>query len=155
MRSPGTVLAAAATLGSAALLAGAFAFQHLGGLAPCSMCVWQRWPHAAAIAVGLLALGTGVRWLAIPGVLAMLAGAGLGAWHAGVEQGLLPGPATCSGVGVGDLSTEDLMARIMAAPIVRCDEIAWAFAGISMAGWNAILSLALAWIWLTAFRRAA
>lgn len=143
---------AIAALGSAVLLAAALAFQHLGGLAPCQMCIWQRWPHAIAVVLGALALGAGLRWPALAGALVMLAGAGIGAWHAGFEQGWLPGPASCSGAPVGDLTAEELMARIMSAPLVRCDEIVWSFAGISMAGWNAILSLGLALTWFAAFR---
>ena len=86
-----------ATLGSVALLGGAFAFQHVGGLAPCALCLWQRWPHAAAILIGAAALATGWR---------------------------------------------------------GCDQIAWQLGGISMAGWNVILSLGLAAVWvLSALRR--
>ena len=132
--------------GSAALLLGAFAFQHLGGLAPCPLCIWQRWPHAIAIALALAALIAGRRAGLLYPVIALilLVGAGIGAFHAGVEQGWWEGPSTCSGGDIGDLSTQDLINQIMTAEIVRCDEIPWSFLGLSMAAWNAVVSLILA-----------
>lgn len=141
-----------ATLGSIALLGGAYAFQHIGGMPPCKMCLWQRWPHAAAIAIGIVALATGRRELAIFGMLAALATAGIGAYHAGVEQMWWEGPTTCTSGSITGLSTEDLLAQIMEAPVVRCDEIAWSLFGISMAAWNAILSFILAGIWFKAVK---
>ncbi|MEO0634327.1 MAG: disulfide bond formation protein B [Pseudomonadota bacterium] len=141
--------------GSAALLLGAFAFQHLGGLAPCKMCIWQRYPHLAAIAIGLLALFLPVRAvIALGGVAALITG-GIGGYHVGVEQAWWDGPATCSAQDIGGMGTGDLFDQIMAAPLVRCDEIAWQFAGLSMAGWNMVVSLALALIWVAALRRPA
>ncbi|GAB4383797.1 disulfide bond formation protein B [Albidovulum sp.] len=139
--------------GSAALLLGAFFFQWLG-YAPCKLCLWQRWPHAAAIAIGVAFLALGWRWLAWAGALAALSTAALGLYHAGVEQGWWQGPETCTSGGALSGSVDDLLGQIMAAPLVRCDEIAWSLAGLSMAGWNAILSLALAAIWIAAARRA-
>ncbi|ETX26658.1 disulfide bond formation protein B [Roseivivax isoporae] len=138
--------------GSAALLLGAFAFQHLGGLPPCALCLWQRWPHAAAALIGAVALAVPAAWLALPGALAALTTAGIGAYHAGVEQGWWEGPTTCTSGSIGGLSTDELLDQIMAAPLVRCDDIAWQLAGISMAGWNAILSLVLAALWIAAWR---
>lgn len=143
---------AGAAAGSALLLAAAFGFQHLGGLAPCPMCLWQRWPHAAAVALGLLGLLLPARALALLGALALLAGAGIAGFHAGVEQGWWEGPATCTAAAIDGLSAEDLMKQIMAAPLVRCDEIPWSFAGLSMAAWNGVLSLGLALLWLRAAR---
>ncbi|RBI85118.1 disulfide bond formation protein B [Rhodosalinus halophilus] len=141
--------------GSALLLAAAFAFQHLGGLAPCALCLWQRWPHAAAVALGGLGLMLPGAVLPLFGAVAAGASGGLGVYHVGVEQGWWQGPATCSGSGdIGALSVEELAARIMAAPVVRCDEIAWSFGGLSMAGWNAVLSFALAAVWIAAAARA-
>ena len=138
--------------GSVGLLGGALLFQYVGGLPPCAMCVWQRWPHGAAIAVGLVVLIWAWRPLYLLGALAALTTAGIGVYHAGVEQGWWEGPNTCSAGDISGVSTSDLFDQIMAAPVVRCDEIAWSLAGISMAGWNAILSLALAGIWIAAFR---
>ena len=150
-----TQLILAATLGSAAILAGAFAFQYLGGLAPCQLCLWQRWPHAAAILIGGLALLIGSRVLPALGALAALTTAGIGAFHVGVEQKWWAGLASCTAGSIEGLSTADLLNPdiVVAAP-VRCDAIAWQLAGISMAGWNVILSLVLVAIWLAAARRA-
>lgn len=148
--SGGLRLGVLAALGSAGLLAAALWFQHVAGMPPCALCIWQRWPHGAAIALGALLVLTGWRLAALGGAGAMLAGAGIGLYHAGVEQGWWQGPAACSAQDISGLSTEDLMARIMAAPIVRCDEIPWELLGISMAGWNALLSLALGGVWIAA-----
>ncbi len=145
-----------AATGSAALLAGAFAFQYLGGLQPCPLCLLQRWPHAAAVAVGLVVLALGPRWwLAAAGLLAALTAAGLGLYHAGVEQAWWQGATACAAPGpVGNLSAADLLAQIEAAPIVRCTDIAWSLWGLSMAAWNAVLSLGLAGVWAYALRTA-
>jgi disulfide bond formation protein DsbB len=141
-----------AALGSVALLGGAYAFQHLGGMAPCKMCLWQRWPHAAAIAIGIIGFITGRRELALVGFLAALTTSGIGIYHAGVEQMWWEGPTTCTSGSISGLSTDELLAQILNAPVVRCDEIAWSLFGISMAAWNAILSFIFALIWLKAFR---
>ena len=146
-------LALIAALGSAALLLGALAFQYLGGLAPCKLCIWQRWPHGIAVVLGLVAMLGLVRPAALAGAAAMLVGSGIGVYHAGVEQGWWQGPDTCTSSPIDGLSTQDLLNQILAAPVVRCDEIAWSLMGISMAGWNAILSLVLAGIWVAAFVR--
>lgn len=142
------VLAAA---GSAALLLGALAFQYIGGLAPCAMCYWQRYPHMAAIVVGAVALLVPFALLALVGALAALGTAAVGVYHAGVEQGWWEGPNTCTSGPVEGLSPNELLNQILEAPVVRCDEVAWSMAGISMAGWNAIASALLAVIWLTAW----
>ncbi|MBB4631696.1 disulfide bond formation protein B [Sphingosinicella soli] len=127
-------------IGPAALLGGAFAFQHIGGLHPCEMCIWQRWPHAAALVLASLALfvpGTGRRALLLLAALAELVTAGIGVFHAGVEQRWWQGPSACSAT---DLGTGDFLSSVLATPVVQCDQIAWSLAGISMAGYNAILS---------------
>jgi disulfide bond formation protein DsbB len=117
------------------------------------MCIWQRWPHLVAALVALLAMT--VLWrvrrpLAALGGIAMAVSAGLGIFHAGVEQKWWDGPGSCTGADPTTLSTEDLMAQIMAAPLVRCDEIVWEFLGLTMAGWNAIVSVGLALLWIFA-----
>lgn len=141
-----------AGLGSLALLLGAFAFQHLGDLPPCKLCIWQRYPHALAAALGLLVFFFPATILMVLGALAALSSAGVGLYHVGVEKGWWEGPSTCTSGDISNLSAKDLMDQILAAPLVRCDEIAWSLAGISMAGWNAILSLVLAVLWISAFR---
>ncbi len=144
-----------AMLGSALVLAGAFAFQYIGGLAPCQLCLWQRWPHAAAVLIGMLALALGWRVLALLGAIAALTTAAIGAFHVGVEQKWWNGLASCTAGSIKGISTADLLNPdvVVAAP-VRCDQIAWQLAGISMAGWNVIFSLALMAIWVMAARRA-
>ncbi|MEM6622004.1 MAG: disulfide bond formation protein B [Pseudomonadota bacterium] len=143
-----------AGLGSLGLLLGALAFQYIGGLDPCVMCIWQRWPHLAAVSISVLAMT--VMWrmrrpLAALGALAVGISAAIGIYHVGVEQGLWTGPGTCSGgANPAELSTEDLLAQLESASLVRCDEVAWDFLGISMAGWNAILSLGLGVLWVLA-----
>ncbi|WP_105512649.1 disulfide bond formation protein B [Defluviimonas denitrificans] len=139
--------------GSAAMLLGAFFFQMLG-YPPCKLCLWQRWPHGAVIAIGALAVLTGLRWLPWAGALAALTTGGLGVYHTGVEQGWWKGPTTCTSGDALSSSTGDLLGQIMTAPLVRCDDIAWSFVGLSMATWNAILSVILAAIWIAAARRA-
>ncbi len=153
----GRILLAGA--GSAALLLAALGFQFLGGLAPCPLCVWQRWPHAAAAAIAALAVT--VLWrvhrpMAGLGAVAMLASTGLGLFHAGVEQGWWPGFATCAAPEPGAaMSAADLLDRIEGTGLARCDEIPWSFLGLSMAAWNAVVSLGLAFVWIWSARRPA
>ncbi len=142
-----------ATLGSAALMIGALAFQHIGGMAPCKLCIWQRYPHVIAIAVGVVALAIPRAGLIVLGALAACATGGVGVYHAGVEQGWWDGPSTCSSGPIGGISADELLAQIMQAPLVRCDEIPWEMLGLSMAGWNAVVSFGLAALWLMALRR--
>ncbi|WP_170638759.1 disulfide bond formation protein B [Ruegeria profundi] len=149
-RSTYVILAAG---GSAALLLGAWGFQHIGGLAPCKMCIWQRYPHVAAVVIGALALVLPkLNPLPLIGALAAMITAGIGFFHAGVEQGWWEGPSTCTSGDIGGLSAEELMNQIMAAPLVRCDEIPWEMFGLSMAGWNAAISAVLVLLWLAAWR---
>ncbi len=145
-------LAFIAGLGSAALLTGAFLFQFFG-YAPCQMCLWQRWPHAAAVGAGVLGLtGMGTALWALVGGLSALTTAGIGAFHTGVERGWWDGPQACSGGGsLSGLSGEALLSTEGLSDIVRCDEVAWAFAGLSMASWNMVVSLGLAVVWSLAF----
>lgn len=152
---PARVYVAIAGLGSAALLAGAFAFQYIGGLAPCALCLWQRWPHAAAVVIMLLALLVPNRWLMALGALAALTTAGIGGFHMGVEYGWWEGLQSCSGGSISGISMDDLLNpnAAVAAP-VRCDEVPWSLFGLSMAGWNMVLSLGLAAVWGLAARRA-
>ncbi|WP_420404000.1 disulfide bond formation protein B [Nisaea sp.] len=144
---PAWLVPAGVSLFSTTMLAGAFAFQYLGGLAPCVLCLYQRWPHAAAILLGLLALFLSARnplparWLTILGGLALLTSAAIGLFHVGVEQLWWEGTAECGATGTPD-SLEALKQQLMAQPVVRCTDIAWEMFGISMAGYNALLSAA-------------
>ena len=146
-----------ATLGSVALLGGALAFQYVGGLRPCHLCLIERWPHRIAIVIGVLALilsGVAVRrGLAVLGGLTMLVSAGAGLYHVGVERRWWEGPTTCTSGDISGMDTSALLDQILAAPVVRCDQIAWEMWGISMAGWNGLLSLGLAILWFAAAAR--
>lgn len=139
-------------LGSAALLLAALAFQFIGGLEPCPLCIWQRWPHVVAVVLGLAILAVPSRALAVLAGLAMLVGAGIGLYHAGIEQAWWPGPMTCTAPMPGNVDAGALVDQILATPVVLCDQIAWSWLGVSMAGWNAILSLILAIAWFRAVR---
>ena len=133
-----------AVLGSAGLLAGAFFFQYGMKLPPCPLCIWQRWPHAAAIGLGVLALAlpTAAPLLVALAALALLIGAGIAGYHVGVEQGWWES-ATCGTPDVTNLSPQELLRQLQDAPLVACDEVVWSLGGISMAGWNGLASLAL------------
>lgn len=152
-----TLLILLATLGSAALLAGAYAFQYIGGLAPCHLCWLQRYPHMAAVALGVLALlvpaGLLGRLLPWAGALAALTTAAYGAYHTGVERHWWEGPSTCTSGSVIGLDPKDLLAQIQAAPVVQCDQVAWEMFGLSMASWNMLASLVLVVIWVMAARK--
>lgn len=147
-------LVAVAAAGSALLLAGAFAFEHIGGMAPCQLCIYQRWPHGVAVLIGALALAFGGRLLPVLGALAALATAAVGVFHVGVEQKWWEGLASCTASSLDGVSMSDLLnPDVTVGAVIRCDAIAWQMLGISMAGWNAILSVGLALVWLRAARR--
>ena len=139
-RSLGLVLLAATTT-----IVAAWAFQLLGGYVPCPLCLQQRWPYYIALMLGVLMLLFGSsqrRHRAALYVIAllMLIGAGMGAYHAGVEWKFWPGPSACAtggglSGGLPDLAT---------ARVIACDEAQWRFLGLSFAGWNVVISLALA-----------
>ena len=129
--------------GAGGLLGGALLFQYVGGYAPCEMCVWQRWPHVAALALGLVAwaLGSNRAVVALAAVAVLVSG-GIGVFHAGVELHWWPGVTACAASLAGG-STADIMRSVLATPLVRCDAVAWSLFGISMAGWNAVLSFGI------------
>lgn len=149
-----TQLVLLAAFGSAALLAGAFIFQAIG-YAPCKMCLWQRWPHAAAVVIGAGFLAFGGRALIYLGALAAAVTSALGLYHTGVERNWWEGPTTCTSGSIEGVDPEALLEQILAAPVVRCDEVAWQLMGLSMASWNALASLILVFIWIAAARRGA
>ena len=126
-----------ALLVPAGLLGGALFSEYVGGLYPCEMCYWQRWPHAAAILLGLGAFlkPSHARPLVLLAALAIAISGAIGVFHAGVEIGWWEGITHCTATGASSL--ED----ILNVPLIRCDQVQWSFLGISMAGWNAILSL--------------
>src|SRR5437868_10347377 len=143
--SPAALARLIALLLPLALLGGALGSQYLGGLHPCEMCYWQRWPHGVAIVLALLAFTAPAdsprfRGLVMLAAAAIAVSGAIGVYHAGVEAKIFEGFTQCTATGKG-LSTADLLKQITHAPLVRCDEVQFRFFGISMAGWNAILSL--------------
>ena len=145
--SGGALLAGAV---GAALLLGAWSFQYIGGLAPCEMCIWQRWPHGAAVWLGiaggfLMKRGTfapaSARRIAYFAILMIALSGLIGVYHAGVEWKFWPGPPACTGFGYVPGSAD--------FRIVRCDEAQWRLFGISLAGFNAIISLTAAYFAFT------
>lgn len=141
--------------GSLIALLGAFGFQYIGEMPPCKLCIWQRWPHALAVLVGVLALLMRGRLLPLIGMLAAAATAGVGFYHTGVERHWWQGPTSCTTSGTSGISSADLLEQIMAAPLVRCDQVPWEMLTLSMATWNALGSLVLALVWLLAIKRSA
>jgi disulfide bond formation protein DsbB len=144
---------------SLAVIAGAWFFQLVVGLVPCELCLAERWPWYTALVLSGAFLGLRrpefERYAPALFGLIFLAATGLSLYHVGVEQHWLPGPDACTLAGGPHKAKtiEELTAEIMAAPVVRCDEIQWSLAGISLAGWDAILSLGILWAAWDARRR--
>ncbi len=123
-----------------ALLAGAYLSQYVGGLHPCEMCYWQRWPHFAAIAFAVLAFlfaapSRNARLMTALAAFAIAISGAIGVFHAGVEYGWWEGLTRCASGGALTLD------EIMNVPLVRCDQVQFSFLSVSMAGWNALISL--------------
>lgn len=149
---PGGIAALVVLAGSVALLLGAVFFEHVLKIPPCPLCFEQRIPHYIAVPLalalvlaarfrvprGLVALGLAVL------TVALLVTAGIGGYHAGVEWGLWAGPTDCTG-DIGDFGRAgNLLDSLQTTTVVRCDVVLWRFFGLSLAGWNAVLSTALA-----------
>ena len=150
--TPGLMAALAVMVIAAATLAGAWFFQLVLEILPCPLCLEQRYAYYLAVPLGALtALGAGrgaPRAIVIAGLvilaLAALGNAGLGAYHSGVEWGLWQGPTDCTGQ-IGNLSSAaDLLSRLDKIKVVRCDEVQWRFLGLSLAGYNVLISLLMA-----------
>lgn len=142
--------ALALVLALAAIL-GAFGFEYLGGLAPCPLCLEQRYAYYAGVPVLFAALvvlsaghGRSAALLFILVALAFLANSALGVYHAGAEWHFWPGPQSCTGAQELTTSAGGMLDALQKTNVIRCDEAAWRFAGISLAGWNAIVSLLVA-----------
>jgi disulfide bond formation protein DsbB len=164
VRSPGlsapTIARWIALLLPVGLLGGAMGSQYLGGLIPCEMCFWQRWPHAGAILLAALAFTAPAdaprsRRLVVLAALAIAISGAIGVYHAGVEAGIFEGFTTCTANASAGASTAELLKQITHAPLIRCDQVQFRFLGISMAGWNAVLSLGGAALILLLSRKAA
>jgi len=149
---PIAAAAVAIALGGLATILGAWFFQYGLGLKPCPLCLEQRYPYYFAIPLAVLVIlgeQVGSKRKVLIGALGVIAigmlwNAGLGAYHSGVEWKLWSGPRDCSGALEGLGSANDLAERLRLVNIVRCDEAAWRFLGISLAGYNVLISLALA-----------
>jgi len=132
--------------GSAATLAAALVFQHWGGLAPCELCYWQRYPYWGAIPlaiVGAMLPGRAGALCLAGAALCLATTAGIGGFHVGVEQHWWQGTSACGTSQGPAASLEELRARLLAAPLVRCDQPAWTLAGLSMAAYNMLIATAL------------
>lgn len=144
----------------AAALGGAWIFQLGLGLVPCPLCLEQRYAYYAVIPLTLLlALAAGklppavLRAGLVLAALAMLGNAGLGVYHAGVEWGFWAGPTDCSGPVLDLGKAKSLLDQLDTIKVVRCDEVQWRFLGLSLAGYNALISLAMAVIAVSGARR--
>lgn len=103
------------TLGSILILSSAFFFEYVLGYSACKMCIWQRWPHAVAILIGIIILSTRLKILSIFGVLSTLTTAGIGFYHAGVEYKWWSGPSSCTSKINTEISASDLLNQILSA----------------------------------------
>jgi disulfide bond formation protein DsbB len=149
---PAVAAAVLVAAGGAATILGAYYFQYVMGLRPCPLCLEQRIAYYVSIPLAVVvavAAGRGApRGVAAAGLgaiaLAMLFNSGFALFHAGIEWKWWPGPQECSGP-LTDLSTgSDLLSSLTNLTIVRCDEAQWRFLGLSLAGYNVLISLALA-----------
>lgn len=128
------------------LLGGALFSQFVGHLYPCEMCWWQRYPHAAAIVLAALAFiwpadSSRARTLTALAALAIAISGAIGFYHAGVEAHVFKGFTACTSMIHGGTSNADLLKQIMNTPLIMCDQVQWRFLGLSLAAWNAIISL--------------
>ena len=144
-----TVAVVAVTLIAAATLIGAWIFQYGFGIVPCELCLEQRYAYYFVIPAGaLLAItasrGLEARWIALGLIvlgLATLANAGLATYHAGVEWAFWKGPTACTGPIVDLGKAGNLLEQLNKVKVVRCDEVQWRFLGLSLAGYNVLISL--------------
>ena len=135
---------------SASMLIAAVYFQYVLGLAPCKLCVWQRFPHVFAVIIGaLISVNRKLKLVGtLSALIAILVGTSLAGYHAGIEAKFWPGPKSCSGVmNIKELTPELFLQKILTTKVIRCDEIPWSFLNISMAGWNLVISFFLTIIW--------
>ena len=150
--NPALTSAVAIAAIAAATLVGAWFFQLVLEILPCPLCLEQRYAYYLALPLGAvvaLAAARGApRWLLLAGLvilgLAALANAGLGAYHAGVEWGFWPGPTDCTGPLVDFGKAGSLLDQLDKVKVIRCDEVQWRFLGISLAGYNVLISLLMA-----------
>lgn len=148
-------------IASVAALAIALASQYWGGLQPCVLCIYQRWPYGVAAALGVVGVvATGqpglLRVILLLAAAAFFVDAGIAAFHVGVEQRWWAGTSECGSVIDLTLSPEELKEKLLGQPVIRCDEVPWSLFGISMAGYNFLYALVcgLATLWIAVRGRA-
>jgi disulfide bond formation protein DsbB len=142
-----------------AVLGGALVSQYWGGLRPCELCLMERWPYYAAIAIAVLALAMPApgwpRMALLLLTLVFVASAALGFYHVGVEQHWFQGPTACTSSSRVPQTLAELKQMLAHAQAVMCDQVQWSVGGISLAGWNFIVSALIAIYTFTAWRRCA
>ena len=141
------ILVALLLLASVAIVGGALFSQYVGGLQPCELCLYQRWPYYAAIVATAVALLSGgdraMRAVIMLCALLFAASTALAFYHVGVEQHWFAGPSACTGSVTGATSIEALKAQLLARQPVSCDTPSWLLFGVSLAGWNLVSSVLL------------
>ena len=138
------------TVVSISVLVYVFYSQLFEGLEPCKLCIWQRVPHAIVVMIGLLILFSKKYQIfgCYVATILMLIGFLTGSYHFGIELKLWSGPENCSSLqNIDTLSPEEFLQKILETPITTCDQIVWSLIGISMAGWNGIISFLLMILW--------
>jgi disulfide bond formation protein DsbB len=147
MMEPTRVFTAFVLAASAVVLGAALLSQYWGGLAPCELCLLQRWPWGIAIVISFVATMVGSRsalpWVALLLLLVFAVSSVFAFYHVGVEQRWFAGPSACSGAATAADTVEALKAQILHQQPVRCDEAAWSLWGVSLAGWNLLASLVM------------
>jgi disulfide bond formation protein DsbB len=143
---------------SASVLGAAYVAQYGFGLEPCQLCYWQRWPYLAILLLAPLGFligrkGAGKHWMLVLFAAILALDAGIAGFHVGVENHWWRGLESCGADGAAAQTIEDLRAQIVGRAVVRCDEPAFVFLGLSMAGWNGLIALALAGFSLAAALR--
>jgi disulfide bond formation protein DsbB len=142
--APALLLAASTTV-----LLAALGMQHLADIAPCPLCILQRWPYVAVMGLAAVAMVPALppfwrRALLAAAAIAFAVGGAIAVYHVGVEQGWFAAPASCTGTATDANTIEELRKALAAQPVVRCDQVPWSLFGVSLAGYNVALSALLA-----------
>jgi disulfide bond formation protein DsbB len=158
MRLTTRTFAAFVLLASAVVLGAALLSQYWGGLAPCELCLLQRWPWSVAIAISLVALLVGGRtalaWVAVLLAIDYAVSVAFAFYHVGVEQHWFAGPSACTMGSSNALTLEQLERQLAATQAIMCDQVQWSLFGVSLAGWNLAASLVMAALCIAAFVQA-
>jgi disulfide bond formation protein DsbB len=156
MRGPSRAFPVFVLAASAAVLGAALFSQYWGGLAPCELCVMQRWPWMAAIVIAFVAAMVGDRrgltWVALLLAVVFVVSSSLAFYHVGVERHWFAGPTACTASGAAPDTIEALRAQLLGRQAVRCDEPAWSLWGITLAGWNLIASVVMTLVCAAVFQ---